>query len=128
MELNKPKERSLDYITIRNQLKELTDKTLPGALRDLIPLEKDKAISKGTYEKVLAQTMLRASKGVRIMIENELVENVTATNLEKICKGVVFQESINLDLAESALKRQYVLIGSIRDKISALQSLLRYEE
>lgn len=118
----------MDYISIREQLKELVDKTLPEAMRALIPLEKDRAIAKGEYEKKLAQTMLRASKGITMKIGSDIVENVTATNLEKICKGVVYQESIDLDLAESALKRQYVLIGSIRDKISALQSLLRYED
>ena len=118
----------MDYIKIREQLETLVNDVLPRAIKDLIPLEKDKAILKGTYEKKLAQTMLRASQGVQMMIEADLVEKVTATNLEKICKGVIYQDAIDLDLAESALKRQYVLIGSIRDKASVLQSLLRYQE
>ncbi len=116
-----------DFLTIKQEI-ERQWKLLAEALRDLVPIEQQKANTKGDYEMKLAQTMLRLRNKAAVALNDEPVEWKSIGCMEKIAKGIIYRESITLDLAESAYKRQILTIGSIRDKISALQSILRYQE
>jgi len=116
-----------DYISIKQEIERQLN-ILAKTIQKLPEYENKKALALGEYEKRIAQTMLSVRQGVPMEIDGQVVKWDSVSGIEKICKGICYQESINLDLAESAFKRQLLTIGSIRDKISALQSILRYQQ
>jgi len=115
----------MDIISINNQIKD--NILLLRKTRDTLKVRgEDKAEALGTYEKSLAQTLIKLRNGQLLELEGEEITNPPATIMRDIAKGIVYKERIVLDLAESNYKSATVALDAIKTTINALQSQLRY--
>ena len=77
------------------------------------------------YDKALAKIIIRLKNGDMIEFDGEKIQNPPATILEKIAKGICFQERLNADLAEATYKNTLVKIETIQAQLNAYQSLYK---
>jgi len=116
MEINniakKITENILLLATTRDQLKERATK---------------KAEAMAEYEKELSKTIIQLKNGVRFKIDDiETPEKLPVTIIEKVAKGICYQEKLNAELAEAEYKNCIVAMRSIEVSINAYQSINRY--
>ena len=91
-------------------------------------LEKDafeKAEQLALYEKALAKTIIQLKNGKEMELEGEKIQNPPATILEKIARGIVWQEKLNADLADTTYRSAIVKINTISGELNAYQTLYR---
>ena len=110
-----------DFIEINKQI---TDniKELIRAKNTLAVRVEDKANALGRYEKKIAEIMLK----MRNTGEYEGNKYNVTGGLEKVAKGLAYEESIALSLAEDKLKNVYYVLNVHETIINALQSKLKY--
>ena len=89
---------------------------------------KDKAVSIGEYEKVLAQTLIQLKNGKAMKLGEDEIVNPPATITVQIAKGICFKEKIAMELAESKYKSAVVGLEAVKTTIVALQSILKYTD
>lgn len=85
---------------------------------------KAKAIA--DYDRALAIKMIQLKNGKDFEIDGIKIENPSVTLIEKIAKGLCFQERLNLEIAENDYKSLITFIDCLQTEINALQSLNRY--
>ena len=89
---------------------------------------REKAETIGAYDKALTIIMIKLRNGETIEFEGESITDPPATIIEKIAKGVCYQEKINAELAESNYKSLTTYISCTESQLNAFQSLFRYLE
>lgn len=80
------------------------------------------------YEKELAKTIIKLRNGEEMLLDNEVVRDVPITVLEKISKGICWENKIKMDEADMFYKNASVGLNSLMSEVNALQSLLKYQE
>lgn len=96
-------------------------------LRGLIPkASPEKAITIGNYDKNLAKTMLRLRNDKDMTWEVDKVGGLPATLIEKVAKGIVSDDAIKKDLAETNYKSVITCLQVVQTEISALQTIYKY--
>ncbi len=91
-------------------------------------LEKDsfeKVEQLALYEKSLAKTIIQLKNGKEMELEGEKIQNPPATIMEKIARGICYQEKMNADLADITYKSTIVKIQTIQAELNAYQSLFK---
>jgi len=91
-------------------------------------LEKDgfeKAEQLALYEKALAGTIIKLKNGQEMELDGNKIQNPPATLVEKIARGICYQEKLNADLADSTYRSTIVKINTICQELNAYQSLFR---
>lgn len=88
--------------------------------------EKAKALAE--YDKAMAKTIMKLKNGIEFEIDGITIQNPQATLIEKIARGICYQEKINMELAEANYKNLIVGIDSLQAILSAWQSINRYLE
>ncbi len=91
-------------------------------------LEKDgfeKSEQLSLYEKALAGTIIKLKNGQEMELDGEKIQNPPATILEKIARGICYQEKFNADLAETTYRSTIVKINTISVELNAYQSLYK---
>lgn len=78
------------------------------------------------YEKSLALTILKLKNGDITEFEGQPVDKLPATLLERVAKGICWQEKLEADKAEAEYKNQIVNIQAIEAQLNGYQSLNRY--
>ena len=117
----------MDIITIQQKIEE-NIKLLRATSRELKKRSIEKANAKGEYEKKIAIVMLKLRNSESFEFEDIEASWSGITGLKEIAKGFCYQESINLDLAESNYKNAVLGMQALMAEINALQSILRYME
>lgn len=77
------------------------------------------------YEKALAKTIIQLKNGKEMELDGEKIQNPPATILEKIARGICYQEKLNADLAESSYRSTIVKIQTVQAELCAYQSLYK---
>lgn len=86
---------------------------------------KAKAIA--DYDRALAIRIIQLKNGKEFeMGDGEKITTPPVTLIEKIAKGLCFQERLNLEIAENDYKSLITFIDCLQTEINALQSLNRY--
>jgi hypothetical protein len=113
------------------KISELISKKVKGLAKGREILKKraeDKANKGAEYDKELALMMIKLKNGEKIELDGQTIESPPATILEKIAKGVVWRAKLEAEKAEALYKAAVTNMNAINTEISALQTLLRYEE
>jgi translation elongation factor P/translation initiation factor 5A len=85
----------------------------------------EKAEQTSLYEKTLAKTIMRLKNGEELELEGEKIKEPPTTILEKIARGLCYQEKMNADLAETNYRSIIIKIQAIESELNAYQSLYK---
>lgn len=116
-----------DAITLRQKIEAKIEQLEKERLR-LFNAARHKAKTIGEYDKQLALTMLKLKAGMIKDFEGVAIEGVSATTVEKIARGICWQEAINKEEGESLYKSLVSNIDAIRAELNGLQSVNKFFE
>lgn len=88
----------------------------------------DKAKASSEYDKALSLTIIKLKNGEPMELEGNTIESPPATIMEKIAKGICWNEKLSMDKSEALYKAAVTNMNAITTEICALQSLLRFLE
>ena len=89
-------------------------------------LAKNKTISESNYERSLAKTIVSLKNGGEHELEGEKVKNPPVTILEKIAKGICWQEKLQMDKDDQLYRICNSRIEITKSQLNAYQSLNRH--
>lgn len=108
--------------------KEIENKII--LLQDARSKLKQKGINKSNsiseYDKQLALTIMKLKNKNIIKFEDQDITDLPITLIEKIAKGICYQERLNLEIAESDYKSLNTYIEVVCAELNALQSIIKY--
>jgi len=95
--------------------------------RKELPIKaQEKSAHIGAYEKKLALVMMGLKNGKEYKLENQSVLNPVNTLIEKLARGICWQEKMNMDLAESNYKVAILNLGALESILQGYQSINRH--
>lgn len=98
-------------------------KLLELGRKELEPRAQRKATSIGEYDRKIAGVVMKLKNGVSFVFDGETIKDPPVTIIEKIAKGICFQEKINMELAEAQYKNVIEGIKAIEAELNGLQSM-----
>ena len=98
---------------------ELLKKELPAAI-----YQQGKTAS--DYDKQLALTIIRLRNGAEIEFQGHTIKDPPVTILERIAKGICYNEALTMDTAEGKLKAIDSAIRITMAQLNGFQSINRY--
>ena len=101
-------------------------KLLGVARKDLRNRAENKALKTGQYEKKLAQVIMQLRNGVALELNGQKIKDPPTTIIEKVARGICWEEKIETDLAESEYRLALVGISSLETEIQGYQSIFKY--
>lgn len=100
------------------------------AIRSAVGQLKARALAKaeayGNYEKQIAKTIIALKMGEVIELDGIKVKETTASNVEKIARGICYKELIAKEVTESDYKNLIVGIDALQSELNSLQSQYRH--
>lgn len=86
-----------------------------------------KAAAIADYDRALAIRIIQLKNGKEFeMGDGEKITNPPVTLIEKIAKGLCYQERLNLEVAENDYKSLNTFIDCLQTEINALQSINKH--
>jgi len=85
-----------------------------------------KAEAVALYEKNLAKIIIQLKNSVAFTVDSQTIVNPPASVLEKIARGICFDEKLKLETAEALYKSIIVNIEAIKAELNGYQSIFRY--
>ena len=108
---------------INNRIQELE------RLRAILePLAQKKASASADYEKTLAITIVGLKNGKEFGLGDAIIKESSVTLVEKVARGICWQEKLAMDSAESAYKNTLKIIELTESQLNGYQSIFRYLE
>jgi hypothetical protein len=98
---------------------ELLKKELPAAIYHQGKTAAD-------YDKQLALTIVRLRNGTEMQFEGYTVKDPPVSIMERIAKGICWQEALTMDTAEGKLKAIDSAIKTTMAQLNGFQSINRY--
>ena len=77
------------------------------------------------YERELAKTIIQLKNGKEMELEGEKIQNPPVTILEKIARGICWQEKLNADLCDTTYRSTVIKMQVIQSEHNAYQSLYK---
>jgi len=100
------------------------------ALTDSRSTLKDLAITKANaiteYEKKVAITIIKLRNGMEAELEGEVISNPPVTVIDKVSKGMCWQEKLEMEKSEALYKAEIVCMNALQAELNGLQSLNKY--
>lgn len=87
-----------------------------------------KAIAMADYDRSLAIIILKLKNGVPMEFEGEKVVNPPVSVIEKIAKGMCWNQKLEKEKAEASYKAGITSMESLKAELNGLQSINRYLE
>ena len=116
-----------DAITLRQNIEAKIQQLEKQRLR-LFKAAQFKAQKIAEYDKAISLTMLKLKNGVITEFEGEKIDGVTATTVEKIARGLCWNEALKKEEGESLYKSLLTNIDCIRAELNGLQSINKFFE
>lgn len=116
-----------DLIDLSKQIQSKID-TLVRMRSELKERAINKASTKAEYEKQVAIRMIKLRNGVVMELDGETIENPPATIIEKLSRGMCWQECLAMEEAEGLYKSLTTNLQIVQAELNGLQSILRYIE
>jgi hypothetical protein len=85
-----------------------------------------KATATANYEKALALTMVKLKMNAIDQVFGYDMENMPATLIEKVARGLVYAEKLEMELAIDEYKSAIVGMNAIESELNGYQSINRY--
>lgn len=105
---------------------ELAINQIRDEIKKLIPAADKKSKAAGNYDKVIALKMLALRNGKDFVFEGEVIKDLPATLIDKIARGMCYQEKINAEMAEAEYKIIITTISALESILNGNQSLFRW--
>ena len=97
--------------------------------RDLLKTKAtEKAESIAEYEKMIAVTIIKLKNGAEFELDGHKVKNPQVTIMEKIAKGICYQEKLDMELAEANYKNAIVGMTALQAELNGYQSIFKHLE
>lgn len=87
-----------------------------------------KANNVANYEKSISKTIIMLQNGQITSFDDLKISSVTATNVEKIARGICWKEKLESDLAEATYKAAIIAIECLKSELNGYQSIYKYSE
>jgi len=84
-----------------------------------------KSLAIAEHDVALAKTIMELRNGVERDIDGEKIKDPAVSIIERVSKGLVWEERQRMDLSEALYKNVIVTIESIKAILNAYQSILR---
>ena len=114
-----------DVIQISTQIQAKIQE-LDRALAQVALRADSKAIAIAEYEKVLAITILKLKNGKDMELGGERVGTSPVSVMEKIAKGICWQEKLAMEKADAQYKNLMAGLKVCEAQMNALQSIFRH--
>jgi hypothetical protein len=114
-----------DLIKISTQIQHKINQ-LDNAIKELSMRSAQKAEKIAEYEKALALVLIQLKNGVSFELDGHNIQNPPATIMEKIAKGIVHKEKLEMEVAETSYKNLTCGIACLQAQLNAQQSILKY--
>lgn len=111
-----------------NVAKRIEDKIhlLEQGRSQLQELAHAKAQTLADYEKQLAITLLRLKNGQELALDGHKARGLAATYMEKVARGMCWQERLAADEAEANYKLTVSKMESVKAELNGYQSIFRH--
>jgi len=80
------------------------------------------------YERGMAIVIIKLENGVSFNLDGEEIKNPSKSILEKVAKGICWQEKLEMEKADANYKSIITNLQAVMAQLNALQSLNRYLE
>lgn len=115
----------MDMVTVAKEIQRYI-KLLDTGREEIKQRAKHKAETIAEYDKVLTTTIIKLRNGVTLEIEGEKISNPPATLVEKIAKGYVWRERLEMETAESEYKNAVMGMSALEAQLNGYQSIFRH--
>lgn len=99
---------------------------LQAGRRQLSKRAENKANCIANYERCLSIMILQIRNGKEVEFEGEKIINPQAVLIEKIAKGICWNEKLESEKAEAEYKNAIVGMQSLQAELNGYQSIYRY--
>ena len=86
-----------------------------------------KAETSAYYDKQLSITLISLKNGKEYHWEGEPIKNPPTTIAEKVAKGMLWREKLEMEKAEQFYRNAVLGMSSLEAEMNALQSLLKFQ-
>lgn len=115
----------MEVVEVANRIEE-TIKEIGKALKKIKERAENKARSAAEYDNALAITMIKLKNGRINKYQDEPLENLPATLIEKIAKGICFEQLFNRDKCEAEYKNAVIGLQALQAMLNGYQSIFRH--
>lgn len=115
----------MDAITVAVEI-EKRIKELEVAKKQLKERSNKKAEANANYDKVLALTLIKLRNNLITEFEGVEIKDTPATILEKVAKGICFQERLEQEKADAEYKSLITYISTVESQLNGWQSINKY--
>jgi len=92
----------------------------------LSKLSREKAENLAIYERQVAYTMISLKNGIEFELLDQKVINPQTTIIEKIARGICWNEKLKADESELMYKSLVVNIEVIKAQLNGYQTIIKY--
>lgn len=117
----------MEIIQVAKKIEEKI-KTLELGRNILKEYAENKAQTISNYEKEIAKILIGLKNGREYELDGEKIEKPPASIMEKIARGICFQEKLNMELSEAQYKNAIVGMSAIQAELNGYQSIFRHLE
>lgn len=114
-----------DVISVKDQMLKFSAQ-LTNAKKELIKKADRKAETAAEYDKVIALTLAKLRNGRHFEIDGEEIQNPPVSIMDKLAKGLCWEQSLAKEKAETGYKAVNTSIDIIKSQLNALQSVYRH--
>ena len=116
-----------DVIQVATEIQKCISQ-LTKAIKDVKTRSERLAQAIANYDKRLAIVMIQLKNGYEFEVDGQKIKEVSATNLEKVAKGICWKEKLELETAEAEYKSVITFIETVKAQLNGWQSINRYLE
>ncbi|NRA91244.1 MAG: hypothetical protein HRU26_00925 [Psychroserpens sp.] len=78
------------------------------------------------YDKKMAITLIRLKNGYEFVLDGQKIVNPPATVMEKIAKGICYQEKLDMEVSDAAYRSLMSNIETTKAQLNGLQSINKH--
>lgn len=95
--------------------------------RNVLQLKaQNKAQTIASYDKAFAIVLIKLNNGVEFSIENNKIQNPKTAIIEKIAKGICWEERLAMELADAEYKNAISSLDCLKTELNGYQSINRH--
>jgi hypothetical protein len=114
-----------DIISITEQIQKKI-REIDEIRKEIKQRGEDKARTESEYDKSVSITLIKLKNGYSFQLDGMTIQNPATTIMEKLAKGICFQEKRNMEIADAMYKSVVSNLEAVKAQLNALQSLNRH--
>lgn len=94
--------------------------------KELLSISVPKAQAESDYDKAMAKTIIGLKNGISYEIDSIFIQNPPATVMDRVARGICWNEKLEMDKAETKYKSTLNIINLIEAQLNGYQSINRH--